>query len=459
MSRGSVLLVDDDAVFRAALRRYLEHEGYDVVASSDAASGIELLEVRSFDLVLTDLRMPGVDGIEFIRQIRRLDPGAVCIVVTGFGSTERSIEALAAGAFWFVDKSYDRIASLGPLIENALEHRRLQTSNQQLQRQLSVKYGFENIIGESEALRATLDLVRKVAETDATVLILGQSGVGKELIARALHYNSRRAQGPFVAVNCGAIPEDLLESELFGHVRGAFTGAIRNRVGRFTAAHGGTLFLDEIGDMSPSLQIKVLRVLQEKEFEPVGSSRTEQSDVRIIAATNQDLQMLMRERRFREDLYFRLSVVPIEVPPLSKRREDIPLLVQHFLKGLAHEYPDLLGLTSAGLKRLIEHDWPGNVRELQGMIQRLAVINRSGWIDEDDLPPLTPGEEPPAAKVSLPPGGVDFSALIDGFETDLILQALEATGWNKNQAAQLLNLKRTTLVEKIRTKGLTPPGD
>jgi DNA-binding NtrC family response regulator len=457
LARASVLIVDDDAVFRAALRRCLEGAGYEVAPVADAEGGLALLEQRSFDLVLTDLRMPGVGGIELVRRIKAVDPDIVCIVVTGFGSTERSIEALEAGAFWFVDKSYDRIAAFGSLIQKGLEYRQLQASNRRLQRQLEVKYGFDNIIGESDALKATLRVVRKVAESDATVLVLGESGVGKELVARAVHYNSRRAAQPFVTINCGAIPEELLESELFGHVRGAFTGAVRERVGRFRSADGGTLFLDEIGDMSPQLQVKLLRVLQEREFEPVGSSTTESVNVRIIAATNQDLAQLIRERRFREDLYFRLSVVPIEVPPLRERREDIPLLVEHYLRELSRHHPGVEGITQGALKRLCEHDWPGNVRELVGTLERMVVLRGSGWLDERDVGSLGRAGDAPLPRVHLPAEGVDFTALVDAFETDLIRQALETTGWNKNQAAHLLDLKRTTLVEKIRAKGLVPP--
>lgn len=459
LSRASILVVDDDAVFRAALCRYLEGEGFTTVAAADAESGIEQLEVQSFDLVLTDLKMPGVDGIEFIGRIRKLDPDAVCIVITGFGSPERSVEALEAGAFWFVDKSYERIGTFAPLIEKALENRRLRTSNQQLQRQLEVRYGFENIIGRSDALNRATDIVRKVADTDATVLVLGQSGVGKELFARAIHYNSSRSEQPFVPVNCGAVPEELLESELFGHVRGAFTGAIRDRVGRFSAASNGTLFLDEIGDMSPKLQIKLLRVLQEREFEPVGSSKTQRVNVRIVAATNQDLEQLIRERRFREDLYFRLNVVPIEVPPLRERREDIPVLIEHFMNLHRRQDSSIAGITSTAMKRLVEYHWPGNVRELQALLERLMILRKSEWIDETDLPSHVGGTSDEARNLALPADGIDFAEVVDAFESNLILQALESTGWNKNQAANLLRLKRTTLVEKIRAKGLSPTTD
>ncbi|HTO71673.1 MAG TPA: sigma-54 dependent transcriptional regulator [Myxococcota bacterium] len=458
MNRGSVLVVDDDALFRAALVRYLEGESFAVVAEGDPAAALERLEQRTFDLVLTDLRMPGLDGIAFVRRVRALDPEAVCIVVTGFGNPERSVEALSAGAFWFIEKSYERIACLSPLVEKALEFRRLHGANRQLQRQLESRYGFDNIVGESEALRATIDMVRKVADSEATALVLGESGVGKELFARAIHYNSPRAARPFVAVNCGAIPEELLESELFGHVRGAFSGALRDRVGRFAAANGGTIFLDEIGDMSPKLQTKLLRVLQEREYEPVGSSRTERADVRVVAATNQNLPELIREKRFREDLYFRLCGVPIEVPSLRARREDVPLLVRHYIEVQRRSYPDIAGITDTALKRMTEYDWPGNVRELQGLVERLVVLRRSGWVDESDLPPSVAGQRLERPSVSIPREGIDCAALVAAYEEELILAALNATGWNKNRAAQLLGMKRTTLVEKLRVRNLTPPG-
>jgi DNA-binding NtrC family response regulator len=457
LSRGTILVVDDDPVFRAALVRYLQGESYDAAAVGDVESALRQLEESPVDLVLTDLRMPGADGVELIRRVRQLDPEAALIAMTGYGSAERSIDAFDAGAFWYIDKSFDRIEIFGPLIEKALEHRRLRARNAQLQRQLQVRYGFDNIVGESPALRRTLDLVRRVADTEATVLILGESGVGKELIARALHYNSRRAEAPFVPVNCGAIPEELLESELFGHVRGSFTGAVRNRVGRFAAANGGTLFLDEIGDMSPTLQIKLLRVLQEREFEPVGSSKTQTVDLRVVAATNQDLPQRIREGRFREDLYFRLNVVPLTVPPLRERREDIPLLAEHFVQVLRRSYPEIVGIEEGLIKRLCEHHWPGNVRELESLILRMVILRRSGWLTEQDLPAEMAGPALELRGAALPREGVDFTRVVEEFERDLIQQALEVTQWNKSQAAELLGLKRTTLVEKIRSKAISKP--
>ncbi|MFO0687658.1 MAG: sigma-54 dependent transcriptional regulator [Myxococcota bacterium] len=319
---------------------------------------------------------------------------------------------------------------------------------------------FDAIIGKSARLARTLALVEKVADTDSTVLITGESGTGKELFARALHDNGRRAERPFVAVNCGAIPEALLESELFGHVKGAFTGAHASRDGRFAAAHGGTIFLDEIGDMSPALQVKLLRVLQERCFEPVGSSTPRRVDVRVIAATHRSLPEQIAEGRFREDLYDRLAVVPIEVPALRERIEDLPLLVHHFLDRARHERgSQVTGVSDEALQRLMDYDWPGNVRELENLIERLTVVVGVGEIDAPDLP--DPIRAEPALRTwapRLPSSGLDFNDVVTRFENDLIEQALERTGWNKNRAAQLLRLNRTTLLEKIKKRGLAPRG-
>jgi transcriptional regulator with GAF, ATPase, and Fis domain len=336
----------------------------------------------------------------------------------------------------------------------------LKTENRWLQNQLHARYRFENVIGASLSLRRVLHLVERVADTDSTVLVTGESGTGKELVARALHFNSRRAARMFVTVNCGAIPEELLESELFGHVRGAFTNAVSHRIGRFALAAGGTIFLDEIGDMSPSLQVKLLRVLQDRTFEPVGSSKTQRVDVRVIAATNQDLPSAIREKRFREDLFYRLNVIPIEMPSLRERVEDVPLLARHFLEVVAAEKgTGACTLSDAALGRLCAHTWPGNVRELENLIERLVVMKGGGEIGLDDLPREFQAPAAPAAAGGLAPSvdaGVSFNDVVDRFEADLILRALEQTHWNKNQAARLLGLNRTTLIEKIKKKGLLP---
>jgi len=429
-----------------------------VTCARDAGEGMAVVAAEPVDLVLCDVRMPGISGLELVRQIHEVDADLPCIVMTGYDSVEHSVEALRAGAFWYLHKPFEgSLDVVRRLVEQAIETRRLRSENRLLQNQLRSRYRFDSVIGQSAALRDVLDLVDKVAESDSTVLITGESGTGKELIARAIHYNSRRAERVLVSLNCGAIPEELLESELFGHVKGAFTGAVAHREGRFAAADGGTIFLDEIGDMSPNLQVKLLRVLQERSFEPVGSSKSMRVDVRVIAATNQNLESAIRSGTFREDLFYRLNVIPIEVPPLRQRKEDLPLLVQHFLDRLnAEKARKVEGITEAALERLAAHDWPGNVRELENLVERMVVMRGEGMLDVSDLPApfRRDGSSADPAAPTIGAGGIDFNAVIDRIETKLILEALEKTGGNKNQAARLIGLNRTTLIEKIKKKGL-----
>jgi DNA-binding NtrC family response regulator len=462
LRKSHVLVVDDEELYRRSLERILTRVGHEVSEARDAHEALAIATAQPIDLVLADVRMPGLNGLELVRQLHEIHPDLPCIVVTGFGGPEQSIEALRAGAFWYLEKPFDRgqLDAVRKLVEQAIEHGRLKAENRALQRELRSRYRFENVIGASPALRGVLDLVAKVAETDSTVLITGESGTGKELIARALHYNSRRAERRLVTVNCGAIPEELLESELFGHVRGAFTSAVSQREGRFSLANGGTIFLDEIGDMSPNLQVKLLRVLQDRTFEPVGSSKSMTVDVRVVAATNQDLERAIREGRFREDLYYRLNVIPIEVPPLRERRDDIPLLAQHFLDVMHQERGTRVdSISDEAVALLCRHDWPGNVRELENLIERLSVLRGEGEIRVEDLPANLRGRSAPAlAAPSIPDSGLDFRAVVDHFESELIRQALEQTQGNKNRAAQLLGLNRTTLLEKIKKKGLEGTG-
>ena len=432
-----------------------------MITACDAAEALAVVSSQTVDLVLSDVKMPGIDGLELVRQLHEIAPDLPCIVVTGYGSPEQSVEALRAGAFWYLEKPFDQghLDVVRRLVAQAIEVGRLRSENRLLQRQLRARYGFENIVGSSAALRDVLDVVAKVAETDSTVLITGESGTGKELVARAVHYNSPRSKQMFVTVNCGAIPEELLESELFGHVKGAFTNAVNHREGRFRVADGGTLFLDEIGDMSPNLQVKLLRVLQDRTFEPVGSSKTQAVDVRMVAATNQDLEQAIRERRFREDLFYRLNVIPIEMPTLRDRRDDIELLAHHFLdKPNRGREKNVEGFSRETMDRMRAYSWPGNIRELENMVERLAVLCDGSRIETGDLPPeLRKAPEAPTVTVpQLPPTGLSFRDVVDDFETDLILQALDQTQWNKNQAARLLGLNRTTLIEKIKKKGLAP---
>jgi DNA-binding NtrC family response regulator len=403
--------------------------------------------------------MPGLSGIELVRQIHDLEPDLPCIVITGYGSPEHSVDALRAGAFWYLEKPFDQanLDVVRLLVEQAIEHGRLKTENRLLQTQLRSRYRFENIVGHSTSLRQVLEQVEKVADTDSTVLITGESGTGKELIARALHFNSRRADRMFVTVNCGALPEELLESELFGHVKGAFTNAVAHREGRFSLANSGTIFLDEIGDMSPTLQVKLLRVLQDRTFEPVGSSRTVRVNVRVVAATNQDLEVAIREKRFREDLFYRLNVIPIETPPLRERRDDIPLLVQHFLEIMRREKGrPIESISSDALKLLCAYDWPGNVRQLENVVEQISVLSSEREIRVEDLPAQlrAPKEPLPFEAPRVSSQGIAFNDVVERIQRDLILQALELSHGNKNRAAQLLGLNRTTLLEKMKKMNL-----
>ena len=462
LRKSNVLVVDDEELYRRALERILKRAGHDVLTARDASEAIGIVSSQPVDLVLCDVKMPGINGLELVRQIHDLEPDLPCIVITGYGSAEASVDALRAGAFWYLEKPFEqeRLDVVRRLVEQAIEHGRLKAENRMLHSALRSRYKFDNIIGKSSALMHVLSVVEKVADTESTVLITGESGTGKELIARALHYNSRRADRMFVTVNCGAIPEELLESELFGHVKGAFTNATHNREGRFAVANGGTIFLDEIGDMSPNLQVKLLRVLQERTFEPVGSSKTVRVDVRIIAATHQDLPKLIEAKQFREDLYYRLNVLPVEVPPLRARRDDVPLLVHHFLDVAAQERSSPVdAISDDAMARLVEYDWPGNIRQLENTVERLAVLASGPEIVLDDLPEQLRSTTPAAGSAgpALPPDGISLNAAVDRLERDLIGQALDRTQWNKNRAAQLLGLNRTTLLEKIKKRGLTPP--
>ncbi|MBN1283736.1 MAG: sigma-54-dependent Fis family transcriptional regulator [Proteobacteria bacterium] len=456
-----ILVVDDEAAIRKALERFLTGLKYQVLTAKDGDEALAVVEKEAVDLALVDLVMPRLDGVEFIRRLKKAQPACVAIVLTGFGTITSAVEAMKAGAYHYLTKPFE-LDDIAALISTALEHRQLKEENRLLKRQLHERYRFENIVGHGDAMAQVYDLIEKVAETDSTVLITGESGTGKELVARAIHYNSPRRDKPLVVVNCAAIPEELLESELFGHVKGAFTGAVAMHAGRFDAADGGTIFLDEIGDMSLKLQVKVLRVLQEQRFEPVGSTSTHEVDVRIIAATNQDLECAVRERRFREDLFYRLNVIPIHIPPLRERREDIPLLVEHFIHKYAKEGAGKVqGISGEALDALMSWPWKGNVRELENLIERMVVLKKDDTIQPSDLSDKmggaraaspAPGGEP--LQVDIPDEGISFKKAVSDYESRLIVGALRKTGGNKNKAASLLKLNRTTLVEKIKKKHL-----
>ncbi len=460
--RPGILLVEDDPSQRELLAGILRQEGFEVEAVADGETGLARLQESPFDLVLTDLILPGLSGLDLLSHIVRHWPETKCIILTGFATVKNSVTAMRLGAYDYLQKPVDR-QELGLVVRRALEHRRLQQENLRLKKQLHRRYGFANIIGASEPMQQVFELVRKVADSDSTVLILGESGTGKELIARALHYNSPRRHGPLIPVNCAAIPEELLESELFGHERGAFTHAVRTRIGRFEQANGGTIFLDEIADMSPTLQVKILRVLQDRAFERIGGVKTIRVDIRVIAATNRDLEALVKAGRFREDLFYRLNVIPLKIPPLRERASDIPLLAAHFLQEFCRRRKTpLKRLSPEALELLLRYPWPGNVRELENLMERLVILCEGEVIRPGDLPerfqPLPPVSlpEPPP---DFPPEGISLTEAVQDFERRLILKALEKSRWVKSRAAQLLHLNRTTLIEKMKKQKIATPPD
>jgi DNA-binding NtrC family response regulator len=452
MAAERILVVDDEELNRDLLQQILDREGYQVAVAANGQEALALLRQEAFHVVLTDLKMPGMTGVEVIRELKMLAPSTMGIIHTAYGSVETAVEAMKAGAYDYVTKPVRRDELL-VVIQRALEFQHLHHENVSLRKQLKAKYKFDNIISDNEKMQAIFTQVEKVADTDSTVLIYGESGTGKELIARALHYNSYRQDKPLVPINCGAIPEDLLESELFGHEKGAFTGATAQRLGRFELANGGTIFLDEIGEMRPSLQVKILRVLQEREFERIGGTRTIKVDVRILAATNKNLEDLVARQQFRDDLFWRLNVIPITLPPLRERLSDIPLLVAHFIARFnAEKKQHLTGITPEALQMLQSYHWPGNVRELENTMERIAILKGSGMIMPEDLPEkiARPSLSRSVPGVNIPDDGIDFDAMVEAFEKQLLMQALVKAGGVKSKAANLLHMNRTTLVEKVK---------
>ncbi len=459
MQESKILIVDDDSSLRSALFRLLTKKNYQVITAQTKAEAIRFASIpQNFQLALVDLQLPDGNGLELIDMIRQTNPKCQFIVLTGFGTIEAAIEATKKGAFHFVTKPFN-IEELMILVDKALEIKKLEEENKQLKSELKQKYKFDNIIGGSDGIIKVMEMIEKVSSSDSTILIHGESGTGKELVAKAIHYNSPRANKRLIPVNCGAIPADLLESELFGHVKGAFTGAIAARTGRFELAHEGTIFLDEISEMSPTLQVKLLRVIQERQFEPVGSTKTIEVDVRIIAATNVELEKAVAEGRFREDLYYRLNVIPMNIPPLRERHGDIPLLLHHFMIHFNKtKSKNISGIAPEAMELLNSYNWPGNVRELENLVERITILKGEGLIQPSDLPEKYQKKSLTqiSSDMALTDQGVDFNSAVDAFENALIMKALEKTSWNRNQAAQLLRLNRTTLVEKIKKKGLAP---
>ena len=441
---SKILVVDDEQSLRDFLAIMLKKEGHEVVTADSGDAALKAVQAEIFDLVISDVRMPGTDGISVLKTVKDVSPETVVVMITAFATAETAVEAMKLGASDYIIKPF-KIDELKLVINNSLEKRLLRKENILLKREIESKAGFENFIGKSELMQKVFALIRQVAGTTSTVLITGESGTGKELVARAIHANSPRKNGPIVTVNCGALPETLLESELFGYMKGAFTGAASNKQGLFEAADGGTIFLDEISATTPTLQIKLLRVLQEREFMRVGGTTGIRVNVHIIAASNRDIRDEVAKGTFREDLYYRLNVLPIHLPALRQRRDDIPLLVDFFLKKYAKKDKQIAGaknIDPQAMKLLIDYDWPGNVRELENTIERLCVIVPGDLILEEHIPDVV-RETIPCSDIGgmdIPDDGIDLEALLENAEKTLLRKALEKTGGVKTEAAKLLRL-------------------
>jgi two-component system response regulator PilR (NtrC family) len=449
-----ILIVDDERSLREFLEIFLRKEGYEVSLASNGRDAIDHLERGEvFDLVLTDLMMPQVDGLGVLEAVKDRAPDTQVLMMTAFATTDTAIDAMKKGAFDYVQKPF-KVDEIKVVIEKALDQRRLLEENRQLRAQVHKQYSFHNIIGRSPRMQQVFELVRRVADTRTSVLITGESGTGKELVARAIHHGSRRQDFPMVAVNCGAIPENLMESELFGHTKGSFTGAHAAKIGMFSAADQGTIFLDEVGELPMHLQVKLLRVLQERRIRPVGSVQEEPVDVRVIAATNQDLEEAIRGGRFREDLYYRLNVIRLEIPPLRERREDIPLIARHFLKRFATEMDRTIeDFSPETTELLLAYDFPGNVRELENIVERAVTFETTRAVTPESLPPSVASGDTRlrglASELTVPPEGMDLEGLLAELERGLLIQGLERTGGNRTEAAKLLRISFRSLRYKL----------
>lgn len=449
-----LLILDEDRILLQSLAQFLSREGYEVRTTDEPQEVGHILESGQTELLLADINMPGVKPAEFLRNIRRRYPHVVVIVITGYGSIEGAVEAIKLGAFDYLTKPIvdDEIRVV---VEKAVRQQALLFENQTLRQQLDLRFGLENVVGHDYRMLKVFDLVEAVADSRTTVLMTGESGTGKSLLARAIHHRSPRRDKPFIEVSCGALPETLLESELFGHVKGAFTGAVADKPGRFMAADGGTIFLDEINSASPAMQVKLLRVLQERSFEPVGSTETRTVDARVILATNHDLAQLVAEQKFRQDLYYRINVVNIRLPGLRERLGDIPLLANHFLRTLCRETGrEVLGFTDAAMAAMQRYAWPGNVRELENAVERAVVLCRRPHIDVDDLPEAIQAAlsgrsilDPRDAELDKPQ---PLETALEGPERRIIELALKRNNWNRQATASELNINRTTLYKKMK---------
>jgi two-component system, NtrC family, response regulator AtoC len=447
---ASILIVEDEAKMQRLLQLSLAEEGYTTQAASDAELGLRLLRQTKFDLVITDLKLPGMDGLEFLQAVKRTDAQVPVVLMTAFGTVETAVQAMKAGASDYVLKPFS-LEEMKLVVKKELNVRRLQEENRDLREALGKRYEFKNIVAHSPKMQEVLAVVERVAPGNSTVLLGGESGAGKDLIARAIHQHSRRASGPFLKINCAAIPENLLESELFGYEKGAFTGAMTSKPGKFELADKGSIFLDEIGDVPPVIQVKLLRVLQEREFERLGGTKTLRVDVRLIAATNRDLRVALEQGTFREDLYYRLNVVPLNIPPLREHKEDIPDLVRVFLDRFGHEAGKQVStVTPAAMKRLMEFHWPGNVRELENIIERAVALCSGDVIDLEDIRLDMSPARPRASDAPFPPPG----ETLEQFEDEIIRESLRRAGGNKSQAARLLGLSRNALRYRLSKIGV-----
>jgi two-component system, NtrC family, response regulator PilR len=452
-----LLVVDDEPSMREFLEIMLSQEGYQVRTASTGEEGIKAYRAEEPDLVLTDVKMPGMSGLDLIRQIHSLDPAAPIIAITAYASADDAVRAVREGAYDYLSKPF-QIEDLRIIIRNALEARRLRRENLELRRSIEGRYRFADIIGKSHEMVEIFDLISRVAPSKAGVLIMGESGTGKELIAKAVHYNSPRADKPFVTINCTAIPENLLESEMFGHQKGSFTGAVANKAGLVEAAHTGSLFLDEIGEIPQSIQVKLLRFLQEREFRRVGGTDDKKIDVRVIAATNKKLEEEMEAGNFREDLYYRLNVIRIRLPPLREREEDIPLLIDHFLKQFSKEQGKKIEkVSSLAMRVLCNYSYPGNVRELENIIERCVTLEQSDQLTAENLPQKlfeSAGSVCIDGEMDIPPDGIDINRTMENLEKKLISRALDIAGGNRPRAAKLLGISFRSLRYRMLKLGM-----
>ncbi len=447
MASEKILLVDDEEGMRRLLSRVLSREGYEPTTAASGEEALRLVGSEQFDLVITDIKMAGMSGLELLHELKAFDPALPIIVITAYGTVESAVQALRAGAYDYITKPFEN-DEIKLTVAKAFERERLLAENRYLHQELEGRYAFSGIVGKSLAMQEVFEISSSVAQSNANVLITGESGTGKELIARAIHFSSPRKEKPFIVLNCAALSEGVLESELFGHERGAFTGATATKKGRFELAHEGTLFIDEVGEMSLAAQVKLLRVLQEHEFERVGGTRTIRSDVRLVAATNKNLEAEVKKGSFREDLFYRLNVVNIELPPLRERREDIEGLARHFLSKYVQETgKKIQDLAPRTLSCLLAYEWPGNVRELQNAIERAVVLARGEVITPRDLPQGLQGDA--QICLELPERGGSLPEILEDLERQLILQTLKREGGSQTRAADALGIKRTTLRYKL----------